>query len=91
VAQTPIDAKLFEHASEGTLHTQLTQLSTANAKADGETKLRSLATLRAPVDAFFEGVMVNAENPAVRTNRLALLRALDVACREVADISCLPG
>jgi len=91
VAQTPVDAKLFEHASEGALHQQLTELSAANAKADGETKLRSLATLRAPVDAFFEGVMVNAENPAVRANRLALLRALDVACREVADISCLPG
>ena len=91
VAPTAIDAKLFEHASEGALHSQLTQLSSANANADGETKLRSLATLRAPVDAFFEGVMVNAENPAVRANRLALLRALDVACREVADISCLPG
>ena len=91
VVQAPVDAKLFEHASEGALHTQLTQLSAANANADGETKLRSLATLRAPVDAFFEGVMVNAENPAVRANRLALLRALDVACREVADISCLPG
>jgi glycyl-tRNA synthetase beta chain len=90
-AQTAVDPKLFEHVSEGALYQQLAALSVANAKADGETKLRSLATLRAPVDAFFEGVMVNAENPAVRANRLALLRRLDIACREVADISCLPG
>ena len=93
VAQTPVDARLFDHVAESAIYTQLKELSAANsdADADGEAKLRSLATLRAPVDAFFEGVMVNAENPAVRANRLALLRALDVACREVADISCLPG
>ena len=43
------------------------------------------------MDAFFEGVMVNADDPAVRANRLALLKQLDAMCRDVADLSCLPG
>ncbi|MGH8461378.1 MAG: glycine--tRNA ligase subunit beta [Stenotrophobium sp.] len=91
VAPTTIDTKLFEHESERTLHSKLVELEKSNATADYSTKLLNLATLRVAVDAFFDGVMVNAENPAVRANRLALLRALDSSCREVADISCLPG
>ena len=90
-AQAKIDPAVFEEAAERELFAQLTELSSATAKSDYATKLRGLATLRAPVDAFFDGVMVNAENPAVRANRLALLHVLDAACREVADISCLPG
>ncbi|MGH8505373.1 MAG: glycine--tRNA ligase subunit beta, partial [Stenotrophobium sp.] len=86
-----VDAKLFEHDAEKALHTKLAELEHTNAVAGYSAKLLNLAALRAPVDAFFDGVMVNAENAAVRANRLALLRALDAACREVADISCLPG
>jgi glycyl-tRNA synthetase beta chain len=51
--------------------------------------LASLAILREPVDAFFDGVMVNSEDPALRTNRLNLLYALRQLFLQVADISQL--
>ncbi len=51
--------------------------------------LKALAALRAPVDAFFDGVMVNAEDPALRQSRLALLRLLHTALNRVADLSVL--
>jgi glycyl-tRNA synthetase beta chain len=53
--------------------------------------LRALASLQAPIDRFFDEVMVMDEDPAVRANRLALLSELDRLCRGVADIACLPG
>ena len=51
--------------------------------------LRSLAALREPVDAFFESVMVNADDPALRANRLGLLAQLHGAMNRVADLSKL--
>ncbi|MGQ3096287.1 MAG: glycine--tRNA ligase subunit beta, partial [Roseateles sp.] len=51
--------------------------------------LKALAALKAPVDAFFDGVMVNAEVPALRANRLALLGRLHAAMNRVADLSRL--
>jgi len=51
--------------------------------------LQSLAALRAPVDAFFEDVMVNAEAMDLRLNRQGLLKTLYVAMNRVADLSCL--
>jgi glycyl-tRNA synthetase beta chain len=51
--------------------------------------LQALAALKAPVDAFFDAVMVNAEDPALRANRLALLRALHRAMNRVADLARL--
>jgi glycyl-tRNA synthetase beta chain len=51
--------------------------------------LRRLAELRVPVDAFFDDVMVMAENDAVRNNRLALLGELRALFFEIADISRL--
>jgi glycyl-tRNA synthetase beta chain len=86
-----VNAKLFAHDSEKALFAKMTELEKLNAKADYDTKLTNLATLREPVDAFFDGVMVNDKDAAVRNNRLALLRQLDALCREVADISLLPG
>jgi glycyl-tRNA synthetase beta chain len=59
------------------------------AKSDYTTALKSLADLRPAVDAFFEGVMVNADDPAMRTNRLALLVQLAKLMNCVADISRL--
>jgi glycyl-tRNA synthetase beta subunit len=53
--------------------------------------LRGLSSLQRPIDRFFDEVMVMAEDPAVRSNHLALLSELDLLCRSVADISCLPG
>ena len=56
---------------------------------DYTASLQSLATLRAPVDAFFDGVMVNAEEIDVRLNRLGLLQSLHNAMNRVADLSKL--
>ncbi len=56
---------------------------------DHAASLRHLAALKAPVDAFFEAVMVNAEDAALRANRLALLAALHAAMNRVADLSRL--
>ena len=49
----------------------------------------ALAALRAPVDAFFDGVMVNSDDPALKANRLALLQQLHSAMNRVADLSKL--
>lgn len=63
----------------------------AIAKEDFEAAMRALSQLRAPVDAFFEKVTVNAEDPALRDNRLRLLHALREATRAVADFSLIQG
>ena len=56
---------------------------------DYTASLQALAVLRAPVDAFFDGVMVNAEQLDVRLNRLGLLKTLHLAMNRVADLSKL--
>jgi glycyl-tRNA synthetase beta chain len=48
-----------------------------------------LAVLRDPVDAFFADVMVNADDPALKANRLGLLATLHSAMNQVADLSRL--
>ncbi len=58
-------------------------------RGDYTTSLQALAVLKAPVDAFFDTVMVNADEPALRNNRLALLAALHRAMNRVADLSRL--
>ena len=59
------------------------------AAADYTSALKSLAPLKTPVDAFFDGVMVNAEDPKLRANRLALLADLHRLMNKVADLSKL--
>ena len=59
------------------------------AAGDYTANLQALAALRTPVDAFFEHVMVNAEDPALKANRLGLLAALHETVNRVADISKL--
>ena len=56
---------------------------------DYAASLQALAALKASVDAFFDGVMVNAEDPALRANRLGLLATLHQAMNRVADLSKL--
>jgi glycyl-tRNA synthetase beta chain len=56
-----------------------------------EEAMAALAKLRGPIDAFFEKVIVNAEDPAIRTNRLNLLAAIRAAVHMVADFSKLEG
>ncbi|MHB8353120.1 MAG: glycine--tRNA ligase subunit beta [Burkholderiales bacterium] len=60
-------------------------------RLDYAAALRHLAQLRTPVDIFFTEVMVNAEDPALRANRLALLMRLGHLMNQVADISRLGG
>jgi glycyl-tRNA synthetase beta chain len=56
---------------------------------DYTASLQTLAALRAPVDAFFDGVMVNAEEMDLRLNRQGLLKTLHEAMNRVADLSRL--
>jgi len=56
---------------------------------DYTASLQTLAALRTPVDAFFEGVMVNADDSQIRANRLGLLATLHAAMNRVADLSKL--
>jgi glycyl-tRNA synthetase beta chain len=58
---------------------------------DFEGAMRVLAELRPAVDAFFDKVTVNADDPALRANRLRLLNMLRQATREVADFSRIEG
>ncbi len=59
------------------------------ASGDYTGSLKTLSVLREPVDAFFDGVMVNAEALDVRLNRQGLLKSLHLAMNRVADLSCL--
>ncbi|HEX7234219.1 MAG TPA: DALR anticodon-binding domain-containing protein, partial [Nitrosospira sp.] len=67
------------------------QADEAFAAGDYNASLQTLAALKTPVDDFFDNVMVNTENEARRSNRLALLAQLDRAMNRVADISRLAG
>ncbi len=67
------------------------EASSAVGAEDFEGAMRALSRLRAPVDAFFDKVTVNAEDAGLRANRLALLNALRAATREVADFSRIEG
>jgi glycyl-tRNA synthetase beta chain len=58
-------------------------------RGDFTLSLRELAALRQPVDAFFDQVMVNAEDARLRANRLALMATLHAAMNRVADLSKL--
>lgn len=68
------------------LHTEVQPLI---AQGDYTAVLDKLANLRVPVDSFFDNVMVNAEDPALRQNRLAILNTLQGLFLQVADISVL--
>lgn len=85
---------LSEEAEHG-LHRALTQLRGPVLDATRQRRyaqsLQALVGLRAPVNDFFDRVMVMDENPAKRSNRLALLREVLILLGGVADLSRLPG
>jgi glycyl-tRNA synthetase beta chain len=90
-----VDPGLLTDASERQLATEIESLRqdverlvTARRYADALTRL---ASLRGPVDAFFENVMVMADDVRVRANRLALLAALQRLFLHIANLSRLPG
>ncbi|BCR22487.1 glycine--tRNA ligase subunit beta [Aquipseudomonas alcaligenes] len=88
-----VDAKLLEAGAEQTLAQAVAAAAQAVAPMAAarcyREALAQLASLREPVDAYFDAVMVNAEDAAVRANRLALLNQLRGLFLGVADISLL--
>jgi glycyl-tRNA synthetase beta chain len=87
------DKQLLGDAAEIELATQLERLApiiqTHMDRAEYEQALGAMAELRAPVDQFFNEVMVMADDPKIRQNRLALLAQLHGLMNQVADISRL--
>ena len=90
---TAIDGALLKEPAEQALAAALAEVAPqADARFEAHDytgSLQALAALKAPVDAFFEDVMVNAEDAALRANRLALLNGLHGAMNRVADLSRL--
>jgi glycyl-tRNA synthetase beta chain len=88
-----VDAALLKESAEVALNAALSQVKpqadAAFERGDYTASLQALAALKAPVDAFFDAVMVNAEDPSLRANRLGLLATLHQAMNRVADLSRL--
>jgi glycyl-tRNA synthetase beta chain len=88
-----VDAALLKEPAEVALNAALAEVKpkadAAFDAGDYAASLQSLAALRGPVDAFFDAVMVNAEDAALRNNRLGLLAILHQAMNRVADLSKL--
>ena len=88
-----VNTALLKEDAEKNLYAVMQKLlpeSEAQFKAgDYTASLQTLAALRAPVDAFFDDVMVNAEEMDLRLNRQGLLKSLHVAMNRVADLSRL--
>jgi len=88
-----VNPALLQEDAEKNLYAAMQKLlptSEAQFKSgDYTASLQTLAALRVPVDAFFDGVMVNAEAMDLRLNRLGLLKMLHVAMNRVADLSRL--
>jgi glycyl-tRNA synthetase beta chain len=89
------NSKLLVQAEEKALATAIASAEAQARRAveaeDFEAAMRALAKLRAPVDAFFDKVTVNAEDPSFRENRLKLLCRIREATRAVADFSRIEG
>jgi glycyl-tRNA synthetase beta chain len=80
-----------ERALADALQRATKDATSAIAREAFEAAMRALSTLRAPVDAFFDKVTVNADDPQLRVNRLRLLNELRRAVHEVADFSKIVG
>lgn len=91
--QAQVDAAVLAEVAEKDLYAALQSVAPKAqqqfAAGDYTASLQTLAALRAPVDAFFEHVMVNAEDRALKANRLGLLATLHEAMNRVADLSRL--
>ena len=90
-----VDPALLTEAEETALFAAIEAAETAASQAlktaNYAAAMSGLAVLRAPVDAFFDKVLVNAEDGAIRANRLALLSRIRAACGRVADFSRIAG
>ncbi len=87
----PVDATKFQHPSESALHKAVAEegakMRFALSMGDDQEALNSLVGLRPIIDAFFEAVMVNADDKAIRSNRLTLLKEVDELFMSFADFS----
>ena len=90
-----VDPALFREEAEKKLDAAVNQAESeageAIQKEDFSAALAALSALREPVDSFFERVLVNDEDHAVRANRLALLARIRAATGQVADFSKIAG
>lgn len=93
LSHAAVDATLLVEPAERALYQALQEVApiahSAFEQGDYTLSLQVLAALRTPVDVFFEHVMVNAEDTALRDNRLGLLSQLQAAMNRVADLSQL--
>ena len=90
-----VNANLLQESAEIALNAALIQVKPEADKlfehGDYTASLSALAALKAPVDDFFDNVMVNADDPALKANRLGLLATLHQTMNRVADLSKLAG
>jgi glycyl-tRNA synthetase beta chain len=90
---TEVKPELLKEAAEQALSAAIAEVQPAADRLfeqhDYTGSLKALAALKGPVDAFFDDVMVNAEDAALRANRLALLGRLHAAMNRIADLSRL--
>ena len=88
-------ARLFTDKEEQVLHTRITdalfRADTALGQEDFGEAMESVASLREPVDAFFDRVTVNSDVPELRHNRLLMLSAIRATLDRVADFSKIEG
>ena len=88
-----VSAVLLQEPAEIALYAAMQacapKANTQFESGDYTASLQTLAALREPVDAFFDGVMVNAEQMDLRLNRQGLLKSLHDAMNRVADLSRL--
>ncbi|WP_112309679.1 glycine--tRNA ligase subunit beta [Pseudogemmobacter bohemicus] len=89
------DPKLAETDQERALFTALDQaeakIAPAMKEEDFATAMQAMSKLRAPIDAFFDTVQINAENPIIRRNRLNLLHRIREICSGTADLTKIEG
>jgi glycyl-tRNA synthetase beta chain len=94
-ASPHVDVALLHEPAEAALHAALLEVEPKAERAfaghDYSASLQALAALKTPVDAFFDAVMVNVDDPGLRANRLGLLGRLHSAMNRVADLSKLAG
>ena len=89
------DVKFAETGEErnlfGALDTSEVKIKPAMRAQDFASAMSAMATLRTPIDAFFEAVQINSDNPTVRRNRLNLLSRIRTVCSSVADLTKIEG
>ena len=86
LAADPTEAALFKALDQAE-----TKITPAMANEDFETAMQAMASLRAPIDAFFDAVQINADNSILRRNRLNLLHRIRTICLSVADLTKIEG